>query len=90
MDCATKITVCPQVIGRQVGDETVLLHMGSGTYFGLDPVGSRIWQLIEEGKTLAEVCDVMINEYEVSRETLERDALALTRELSDKQLVSAE
>ena len=40
--------------GPQVGDETVILDLASGTYFGLDPVGARIWALMGEGKTLAE------------------------------------
>ena len=88
MNLTDKISVLPQVVARAVGKETVLLDLASGTYFGLDPVGSRIWQLMEENKTLAEICDVMIEEYEVSREELERDVLALLRQLADKQLVT--
>ena len=34
-----------------LGDETVILDLASGTYYGLDPVGARIWQLMAEGQT---------------------------------------
>jgi hypothetical protein len=88
MNLTDKVSVPPQVVARAVGKETVLLHLASGTYFGLDPVGSRIWQLMEKNNTLAEVCSVMIEEYEVSREELERDVLALLQQLADKQLVT--
>ena len=76
-------------MARTIGDETVILDLASGTYFGLDPVGARMWQLIEEGNTLSKVCDVLLEEYDVSREVLERDALALARDLAEKKLIGA-
>jgi len=85
-----KISVSTEVVAREVGNETVLLDLSSGTYFGLDPVGARIWQLLDSGKTLAEVCDMMIEEYEVVREVLESDTLALAGELAAKGLVSVQ
>ena len=90
MKLADKIIVSPQVVAREVGNETVILDLESGTYFGLDAVGARMWQLIEEGKSLAAVCDTMAQEYDVSREILERDALALAHDLVEKKLVSIE
>jgi hypothetical protein len=88
MHLTDRVTVPEQVLARQVGEETVILDLASGTYFGLDPVGARIWQLMIEGKTLAEVCAVMLEEYEVTREDIERDVLKLAEELSAKQLIS--
>ena len=70
-----------------VPPQAVILDLESGTYFGLDPVGARMWQLIEAGKSLAGLCDQMNEEYEVSRDVLERDARALIGELADMKLV---
>jgi hypothetical protein len=75
-------------MARTVGDETVILDLATGTYFGLDPVGARIWELLGEGKTLVEVCDQMLEEYEVAREELERDTLKLAQDLAAQGLVS--
>jgi hypothetical protein len=81
------MTIPPQVMTRTVGDEVVVLDLATGTYFGLDPVGARIWELMGEGKTLDEICDWMLQEYEVTREELERDTLRLAEELKGQGLV---
>lgn len=89
MKLSDKITIPTQVMARQVGEETVILDLANGTYFGLDPVGARIWQLMGEGKTLTEVCETMLAEYDVSRENIERDVLNLTEDLLTKQLIGS-
>lgn len=87
MNLTDKVTIPAQVMARQVGEETVILDLASGTYFGLDPVGARIWQLMGEGKTLSEICDTMLDEYEVTRDALERDVIELAQKLSAQGLV---
>lgn len=81
------VTIPPEVMARQVGDETVFLDLASGKYFGLDPVGTRIWQLISEGKPLAQVCDAIVAEYEVTRDTAERDLRHLLANLQTEGLI---
>jgi len=88
MNLSDKITIPAQVMARVVGDDTVILDLVSGTYYGLDAVGARIWELAAAGQTLAQVCEAMLAEYDVSRADIERDVLALTKTLVDKQLVS--
>ena len=75
MNLSDRVSIPAQVMARTVGDETVILDLASGTYFGLDPVGARIWGLMGESKTLAEICGQMLEEYEVS--------LPLARELTE-------
>ncbi len=81
-------TIPAQVMARQVGDETVILDLGSGTYFGLDPVGARVWQLIGEGRTLGDICAALLDEYDVARAQLERDVLDLAEKLLEQKLIS--
>ena len=90
MNLTDKVTIPEQVMARQVGEETVILDLASGTYFGLDPVVARIWQLLGEGRTLAEVCESMLAEYEVSRDEIERDVNELLAALVDKSLIKVE
>ena len=75
-------------MARQVGDEQVILDLASGTYFGLDPVGARAWALLAEGKTISDVCDAMVDEYDVTRAALETDIVTLVQSMIDRQLVS--
>ena len=88
MNLSDKVTIPTQVMARTVGDETVILDLASGTYYGLDPVGARMWQLMGEGLTLAAICDALLDEYEVTREALEGDIFRLTSELTEKGLVN--
>jgi len=88
MNLDSAFDIPPEVSARKVGEELVMLDLVSGTYFGLDPVGMRLWELLQEGKSLRQVCDTMIEEFDVSRDVLEQDVLALVRDLVDKKLVS--
>ena len=69
------------------GEEVAILSLKGGTYYGLDEVGARIWGLIQEPKTVEEIRDVLIEEYEVEPERCERDLISLLESLADEGLV---
>ncbi|MBK7954855.1 MAG: PqqD family protein [Candidatus Accumulibacter sp.] len=89
MKLSDQASIPAQVMGRQVGAEAVILDLARGTYYGLDAVGARIWQLITEGKTFDAICDVLVNEFETTRETLAVDVIALARQLAAKGLLGS-
>ena len=84
------LVVDGDVLFRQLDDEAVLLDLKSGTYFGLNDVGARTWQLILEHGVLSRVLDALVGEYAAEREVIERDLLALARQLVTRQLVVAQ
>lgn len=88
MTLPATVTLSPEVMARQVGDESVLLDLASGNYFGLDAVGARFWQLLSDALSPTEACDRLEAEYDVSRETLERDVAHLLENLRAQGLVS--
>ena len=71
------VVVADAVVSRELDNETVLLNLDTGIYFGLDPVGANIWRLIVQHGSLARVLEAMLEEYEVEPQTLERDLLEL-------------
>lgn len=87
MKLPASISLRPEVMAREVGDEVVLLDLVSGNYYGLDRVGARVWQLLGEGLGPAQVCDQMEGEFEVSREHLERDVGDLLAALAAQNLI---
>ena len=88
MQLSDKITTSDDVVARVVAGETVLLNLATGTYFGLNEVGGRVWQwLDDEGCTLAEVSEKVQAEFEVSGEVAEADLLALLDRLAEHGLV---
>ena len=76
------------VIAKMVGAEMVLLDYDRGIYYGLDPIGARVWQLLVEGEEPERIVDLLVEEYDVARETLAADVAALLRELEAKELLS--
>lgn len=75
------------VMARHAGQETVLLDLDSGVYYTLDEIGSRIWELAAEARTLAEVSQSLIDEYDVDAATAERDVLEFASELEGRGLM---
>ena len=88
MDLNQTIIVAPDVISQEVSGETVILDLNSENYFGLDEVGTRIWQLIEEKGTLQAVFDQLLVEYDVEEEQLLEDLQALVEQIAGIGLVS--
>ena len=90
MDLNQTITLSTEVISQEVSGETVLLDLESENYFGLDEVGTRIWQLIKESGDLRAIYDTLLAEYEVEEEQLHTDLEALLEEIAGLGLVKME
>jgi Coenzyme PQQ synthesis protein D (PqqD) len=87
MTLTRRLKPSDSVVFRELDGEAVLLNLDTGTYFGLDEVGTRIWLLIEQHGLLEPVCDAIVGEFEVDRETAERDVLNLADALERNGLV---
>lgn len=68
------LIVSPDAAESAVGDETVILHLVNGTYYGLDAVGTRIWSLLKQRMPGSEICRTLAEEYQVDLATIEDDA----------------
>lgn len=82
-----KLAIPPHVMARQVGEECVMLDLANGTYFGLDPVGARVWQCLVEGRTPAGACDAVLAEFDAPREQVEADVARLVEDLEASGLL---
>jgi len=78
------------VLARRVGDEVVLVHAGRDEIFALNSTGARLWELLSEGRTRAEAVKQLTAEFDVSKETVERQADDLLATLAREGLVQAE
>jgi len=90
MDLKQTITLSPDVISQEVSGETVLLDLESENYFGLDEVGTRIWQLIESAGDLEAIFNTLLEEYDVEEEELLGDLSNLVGEIEKLGLVKLE
>lgn len=81
------ITIPEHVLSESLSEETVLLDMSSGQYFGLSPVASRLWQLLGQGMSLEQTQVVLLDEFEVAHEVLRADVEDLMAQLASKKLI---
>jgi hypothetical protein len=82
----TTVAISEDSVFRDLDGEAVLLNLESGMYFGLDAVGTRIWQLAAEAGSLRTVRERLLGEFDTDAGTVERDLLALAAALLDKGL----
>jgi hypothetical protein len=84
------IRVPDTVLFRDLAGEGVLLDLTSGTYFGLDEIGARIWRLLAEHGDVEAVVRTILAEYDVEETRLRQDLLLLIRRLQEKGLIQAD
>ena len=87
MNPDTKLAIPPHVMSRLVGDETVLLDLETGHYFGLDNVGQRIWESVSKGEDLGETVSAIVTEYDVDKAQAEADVIEFARTLIERGLL---
>lgn len=75
-------------VSSDLGGEAVILHLRSGVYYGLDKVGARVWSLLQEPRSVAEIHDALLAEYEVPPDNCEHELLELLELLAKNDLIS--
>jgi hypothetical protein len=83
----SSVVASREQVSSDLGGEIAILDLKGGTYYGLDAVGARIWSLVQEPRTVEEIRDVLVSEYEVEPDRCERDLLALLQRLADEGIV---
>ena len=88
MDLNQTISLSPHVISQEVAGETVLLDLDSEHYFGLDTVGTRVWQLIGQQGNLRDIFATLLEEYDVDQARLLEDLTVLIDEVTERGLAT--
>jgi hypothetical protein len=81
------VIVAPEQISCQLGDESAILNLKNTVYYGLDPVGARVWNLIQQPRSISELRDALVDEYDVEAERCERDLLDLLEKMRGEGLI---
>ena len=85
-----RVVLSPDALFQEIGGEGVILDLRSSSYFGLDEVGVRLWQLLQADPSLQAARDILLAEYEVEPAQLEQDLIKLLDQLTDAGLVTVE
>ena len=83
----TQVKAGADQVSCELNEETAILDMKTGVYYGLDPVGARVWELIQQPQTADAVVQQLLDEYEVAAEDCTRDVLALLTDMREHKLI---
>ena len=81
------VVVTKDQVSADLSGEAAILNLKSGVYFGLNTVGASIWKLIQGPRSVNEIRDTLVQEYDVDPDQCEKDLLALLEELLSKELI---
>jgi hypothetical protein len=84
------VVVAKDQVSSDLGGEVAILDLKAGMYYGLDDVGARVWDLIQEPRNVSDIRDTILEEYNVRPERCERDLLALLQRLADEGLIEVQ
>jgi len=87
MTDTTTVRARPEQIWQELGEESVILDVDAGVYYGLNSVASRVWRLIQTPRTVAELRSRLVAEYDVEPERASRDLEALLAALETRRLI---
>ena len=74
----------PDMISAEIGGEAIMMSIEKGAYFGLNPVATRIWDLLEQPKTIAELVQAITDEYDVSVEQAAADVQEFVADMIER------
>ena len=83
----TKFERNNDIISSEMGGETVMMSIENGKYFSVNPVGSRIWELLHSPQTVAQLVDTLLDEYEIDRATCEKEVINFLTHMESENVV---
>lgn len=87
LSLSSRVKISESTLFQELSGEAVLLELSRGIYYGLDEVGTRIWNLLGQGRSLGETVAALVDEYDVAVAQGAEDLLALVRELEERRLI---
>ena len=81
------VIAAPEQVSCPLGDESAILNLKNTVYYGLNPVGARVWSLLQRPKRISELRDALLEEYEVDADSCERDLLELLQKMRTEGLI---
>ncbi len=86
----SRVHINLDVLFQELQGEAVLLNEKTGVYLRVNPVGTRVWQLIEDDQPLASVLSTLVKEYEVSEERCTQDLFNLIHQMVQNGLIEVD
>jgi hypothetical protein len=83
----TVIVASSQQVSCPLGDESAILNLKNSVYYGMNAVGARVWNLLQQPRSVSDLRDVLLDEYEVEKVLCEQDLIALLQKMHSEGLI---
>ena len=83
----SRISRREQLHSMDIDEATVIANRSGGNCYGVELIGRRIWQLLDHDSTVAELCELLLQEYAIDRETCEREVLEFLNDSVREDLI---
>jgi hypothetical protein len=81
------VVATAEQVSCPLGEQSAILNLKNSVYYGVNPVAASVWKLIQQPKSVGELRDALVEEYEVEPERCEQDLLALLDKMRDEGLI---
>lgn len=81
------VIATPEQVSCPLGEESAILNLKNTVYYGLNPVGARVWNLLQQARSVGELRDALLDEYDVEEVRCERDLLELLERMRIEGLI---
>ena len=89
METKETFKAAPNVAWRKIENEVIILDLETSDYFSLNEVGTRIWELLQEGKDEDSVAEVIEAEYEIDKKNAKKDVAAFLKQLKKEKIAGS-
>ncbi len=76
------------IVASEIDGETVMMSIDQGKYYGLDLIGSQIWEFIKEPIKVSELIDALVEQFDVDWATCQKDVLHFLNKLKDEKILA--
>jgi hypothetical protein len=83
----TIVVAAPEQVSCPLGEESAILNLKNSVYYGMNPVGARVWDLLKQPNSVTELRNVLLEEYEVDEVRCGDDLLALLETMRSEGLI---
>lgn len=90
IDKSSVVVAADHQTSTEVDGESVILDLEEGVYYGLNPVGARIWSEIQEPAAVEEITAAILAEYDVNAEECREDVISLLQDLKENDLIEVQ
>ncbi|MEM9219179.1 MAG: PqqD family protein [Cyanobacteria bacterium P01_F01_bin.150] len=90
MDFSNTVVASSEMLTSNMVDEAIVLNLPKGIYYGLNKVGLRTWQLIQQPQCISDIYSTLLEEYDADPDQCKKDLLAFLQDLYQQKLIEVQ